>query len=255
MACPPPYTREDLVTLLKRYYQLAQKLNPELYPLSGGELVLPPREMKLLVRDLQALGVPILGLDGWRFWNSRGDTIVQDLGVFFDTEMSPEKSPFQYIDDDLPKDIDLVSIGVVVPIWWELFPHESLEDRLVRQRVMFLTIMKLHEDHMRQITDTIWAIRRAKASDLLQHLSDACIRVDGIRFWQSLEASTPKKDRTTPPYTMLDVPSSKVGDDARVLWSEDVLASLPKGTEYVGFELGIPDQWWLDAGNEIAGRS
>ena len=55
-------TKPKLIELLGRYEPLGV--------LKGGELCLRPRDALNLVSELEALGVPIMGLDGWYYANS-----------------------------------------------------------------------------------------------------------------------------------------------------------------------------------------
>ncbi len=94
----------------------------------GSEFLLPPETAVCLVDDLEAIGVVILGVDGWRYVDKEKGWIVQDLEV----ELSVDDMILQgdqparrsaalardFIANRLPKKVDFVSLILDIPVSW-----------------------------------------------------------------------------------------------------------------------------------------
>ncbi len=102
--------------------------------LMGRELCLRPDEALLLVNDLEAIGVPIMGLDGWCYANPEhrvNGWLMQDLDTDLyvgDTVLRGNNRAHEsarivreYLLHHLLERTEYVSFTLDVPVEWELF--------------------------------------------------------------------------------------------------------------------------------------
>jgi hypothetical protein len=116
-----------IVELLSRYMPFGKVM--------GGELCLPPDKALVLLKELEVMGIGIMGFDGWCYIDKENKVIAQD----FDVDVSIEGSIFastdlvsssiaiarDYILTKLPERINFVSLTLDIPyLWKDLFPND-----------------------------------------------------------------------------------------------------------------------------------
>jgi len=117
--------KEQLIHLLEAYRSLGI--------VKGGELCLPPHDALRLADDLEAIGVVVMGLDGWYYIDQDKGMIAQDLSVDLyvgDDVLRSSNSVHNsisivkdFISTRLPERIAFVSFTLDVPSNWGLFPQ------------------------------------------------------------------------------------------------------------------------------------
>lgn len=103
----------------------------------GKELCLRPADALRLVDDLEALGITILGVDGWYFSSpehERKGWLIPDLGVdlYVGDKVLQSSDPSQesarvirdYLMHSLPEHAQFVSLSLHIPMAWDVFPEE-----------------------------------------------------------------------------------------------------------------------------------
>lgn len=124
-----PQLHAQLAEVLATYRSLAPAGWRE-GPLMGGELPLPPEHALRLADDLQALGVAIMGIDGWVYLDEQKEHIVEDRTIDFyvgDEVLTSDDAVRrsvalvkEYITTRLPKTTPLVSFTLNIPPGWDL---------------------------------------------------------------------------------------------------------------------------------------
>ena len=111
--------------------QIMNKYRP-LGVMKGSEFLLTPDDAIRLIDDLEAIGIAITGVDGWRYVDRDKGWIVQDLEVdlSIDDAILQGEQPVQkssaiaknYIRNRLPERVSFVSFTLDIPVSWKLFP-------------------------------------------------------------------------------------------------------------------------------------
>jgi|GEM_PF-3569864 len=130
--------KQALVVTESRLRQLLDKYVP-VGIVWGNELCLRPTDTLRLVDDLEALGVAILGVDGWRFSNPEHEHnrwLTPDLSVDFyvgdealrssDPVRESAKLVRYYLTHSRPEGTQLISLSLDVPLTWDLLPKETV---------------------------------------------------------------------------------------------------------------------------------
>ncbi len=128
--------KQALVVTESRLRQLLDKYVP-VGIVWGNELCMRPIDALRLVDDLEALGVAILGVDGWRFSNPEHEHtrwLTPDLSVDFyvgdealrssDPARESARLVRYYLTHSSPEGTQFVSLSLDVPLIWDLLPKE-----------------------------------------------------------------------------------------------------------------------------------
>ena len=118
--------REQVAAVLERYKPLGIVRGRQF----GAELLLRPQDALRLADELGKLGVPIAGVDGWKYVNREHGTVRQDIDVDFSVDDAllrqhdaVERSVAlvkDFIRHQLLPDTDFVVLNLDIPQGWDV---------------------------------------------------------------------------------------------------------------------------------------